>query len=86
MLLSILVGALVGLLNLQLLGRFSSRLLRQEKPSSGFQVVALNGVRLVLMFGGLFAMMQSPFLSVPGAALGLSVPILSGVLEALYKS
>jgi hypothetical protein len=83
---SILAGSLAALLNLRVLDRLGRRLLAPGGKPSALRFLALNGVRIVLMLGGLFAMMQIPFLSVPGAVLGLSVPILSGMLEALYKS
>ncbi len=86
MALSILAGALASLLNLKVLDRLAGRLLAPDGKPSALRFLALNGGRMVLMLGGLFAMMQVPFLSVPGAVLGLSVPILSAVLEALYKS
>ena len=83
---SILSGALAALLNLKVLGRLASRLLEPGGRPSALRFLAMNGARMVLMLGGLFAIMQFPFLSVPGAVLGLSVPILSGILEAFYKS
>lgn len=86
MALSILAGALAALLNLKVLDRLAGRLLAPEGKPSALRFLALNGGRMVLMLGGLFAMMQIPFLSVPGAVLGLSIPILSAMLEALYKS
>ncbi len=84
--LSILAGALASLLNLKVLDRLAARLLAPGGKPSALRFLALNGGRMILMLGGLFAMMQIPFLSVPGAVLGLSVPILSAMLEALYKS
>ena len=83
---SILAGALAGLLNLKILDRLAGRLLEPGGRPSALRFLALNGGRMALMLGGLFAIMQIPFLSVPGAVLGLSVPILSAMLEALYKS
>ena len=83
---SILAGAVTALFNLQLLDRLALRLLEPGEKPSALRFLALNGARMVLMLGGLFAMIQIPFLSVPGAVLGLSVPILSATLEALYKS
>ena len=83
---SILAGAVAALLNLKVLDRLAGRLLAPGRRPSALRFLALNGGRLVLMLGGLFAMMQIPFLSVPGAVLGLSVPILSAMLEAFYKS
>lgn len=83
---SILAGALAALINLKVLDRLAVRLLAPDGKPSALRFLALNGGRMVLMLGGLFAMMQIPFLSVPGAVLGLSVPILSAMLEALYKS
>ena len=83
---SILAGALAALVNLKVLDRLAGRLLQPDGKPSALRFLALNGGRMVLMAGGLFAMMQIPFLSVPGAVLGLSVPILSAMLEALYKS
>jgi len=83
---SILAGAVAALINLKVLDRLAGRLLAPDGKPSALRFLALNGGRMALMLGGLFAMMQIPFLSVPGAVLGLSVPILSAMLEALYKS
>ena len=83
---SILAGAVAALINLKVLDRLAGRLLAPEGKPSALRFLALNGGRMALMLGGLFAMMQIPLLSVPGAVLGLFVPILSAMLEALYKS
>ena len=83
---SILAGAVAALFNLKVLDRLARRVLAPGARPSALRFLALNGGRMVLMLGGLFAMMQIPILSVPGAVLGLSVPILSGMLEAFYKS
>lgn len=82
--LSVLVGALLMVLNIRWMTLGVDRLLGRPSPRSDASVVMLFWLRLVLIFIALFAMIRVSFLSPTGALLGLSVFVLAGMTEAVW--
>ncbi len=80
---SILLGGLLAFLNLHWLTAGVDLLLKTGDKRRVGPVVAKYLARLVLIFAILFAIIHFSFLSVLGALLGLSVFILSGMVEAV---
>lgn len=85
--LSILIGELLAWLNLRWMSAGVNRILRAHaeagEGSGGRILVAKYLFRLLLIFTVLFAMIHFSFLSPIGALLGLSIFVLSGMLEAI---
>ncbi len=79
---SVLLGTLVAGLNFGWLKGGVDRAL-VGGTGSGAEVLAKYLFRLLLISITVFAMIRVPFLSLVGALLGLSVIVLSGMLEAL---
>jgi len=80
---SILLGGLLAFLNLYWLTAGIDRLLGTGDKRRIGPVVAKYVARLVLIFAILFAIIHFSFLSVLGALWGLSVFVLSGMVEAV---
>jgi len=84
--LSTLAGGLLALLNFNWLSRTVDQLLAPvqgelQAPRSK-AVLVYSGARVLLIFGTLFAMIQLSFFRPLGAVCGLSIFVLSGMLEA----
>lgn len=84
---SVLVGGVLALANFRWLDRLVAVLFRVAEggsaPPSSLRVVLSWLARLSLIFGTLFAMIQLSFFRPLGAVCGLSIFVLSGMLEAL---
>ncbi len=80
--LSVLIGTVLAALNFAWLKGGVDRALVGGK-GLGAEVAAKYLFRLLLISITVFAMIRIPFLSLVGALLGLSVFVLSGMLEAL---
>lgn len=84
LMLSILLGGLLGLVHFHWTAVEVDRLLRGEGIGGGKAAIRYI-LRLLLIFGGLFAIIHLSFLSLIGALLGLSVFVLSGLVEAFLQ-
>jgi len=79
---SVFVGGLFSVANFIWISKSSGRLLQPSATASGAAAAAGYLLRLVLIFGTLFAMIHFSFVSLWGVLLGLSVFVLSTILEA----
>lgn len=80
---SIALGGLLAWVNFRWMESGVDRILfGKGEAETGWTAVKFLG-RLVLMLLGLFAMIQASFLSAGGVLAGLSIFVLSGMLEAL---
>lgn len=80
---SVLVGGLITAVNILWTVRGADAILEGARGRPDQRQVFWYMLRLLLIFGTLFAMIHFSFLGLWGAVLGLSVPILSTFLEAL---
>ncbi len=80
---SVLLGALLMLLNIRWLTAGVDRVLGRPQPRSDALLAVKFLLRLALILMVLFAMIRFSFLSLTGALLGLSVFVLAGIAEAV---
>lgn len=83
MALSVLVGGAVAWVNFHWMAAAVDRLLATEPKPGGAVGVGKYLLRLLLIFGTLFAMIHFPFLSLFGGLAGLSIFVLAGMWEAV---
>ena len=82
--LSVAVGGVLAYLNFSWLKAGVDRILGLETERRATLILAGFVGRLVLILGGLFAMIHFSFMSLYGALLGLSIFVLAGILEAVF--
>lgn len=80
---SVLIGGLLAILNFHWLTTGVDLLLKSGDKRRVGSVVAKYLARLVLIFVALFAIIHFSFLDLLGALVGLSVFVLSGMVEAV---
>ncbi len=82
---SALVGGLVSVVNFRWMTKEVDHLLGRETVGKQGKIIAVFVGRLVLILATLFAMIQLSFFSLLGGTAGLSIFVLSGMLEALLS-
>lgn len=82
--LSVTAGGLLAYLNFSWLTAAVDRVLGLETGRKAALVLAGFVGRLLLILGGLFAIIHFSFMSLYGALLGLSIFVLAGILEAIF--
>ena len=83
--LSILIGGLLALLNHRWMVAGIDTMLGTPTPAGRKQAMLKYLLRLLLILGTLFAMINFSFLSLLGGIVGLSIFVLAGMLEALIQ-
>lgn len=83
MALSVLIGGILSVINFHWLAAGVDRVLLGESKAGAPWLIAKYLGRLLLIFLAFFVIIQTSFLSVIGALLGLSVFVLAGMLEAV---
>lgn len=80
---SVLIGGALAALNFKWMAAGVDRALGAAAAGSAVTTVLKYVLRLLLIMLGLFAMIHVPFLSLLGGVAGLSIFVLSGMLEAI---
>ncbi len=81
--LSVLIGGAAAWVNFHWMAAAVDRLLSSGGRPDGALTIGKYLLRLLLIFGTLFAMIHFPFLSLLGGAAGLSIFVLAGMWEAV---
>ena len=82
--LSVAIGGILAYLNFSWLKAGVDRILGLETDRRTALILVGFVGRLLLILGGLFAMIHFSFMSLYGALLGLSIFVLAGIVEAVF--
>jgi hypothetical protein len=82
--LSVAIGGILAYLNFSWLKAGVDRILGLETDRRAALILGGFVGRLLLILGGLFAMIHFSFMSLYGALLGLSIFVLAGIVEAVF--
>ena len=82
--LSVAIGGILAYLNFFWLKAGVDRILGLETDRRATLILVGFVGRLLLILGGLFAMIHFSFMSLYGALLGLSIFVLAGIVEAVF--